>query len=73
MGMFIGGPPGLGDAVGDDGGGSNGTTLITPTPDVSADRPTAAATAAAPAKRVMFIPICSRPMPHLFTVLGNAS
>jgi hypothetical protein len=52
----IAGPPGAGD-----GGGSSGTALTGPRPNMSADVPTAAAAAAALALREMAMMIVSSP------------
>ena len=48
------GPPGAGGLVGD-GGGSNGTAMTDPAPNITADMPTPAAIAAVPTTRLRFI------------------
>jgi hypothetical protein len=58
--------PGAGGAVGDGGGGSSGTALTGIAAKLSADMPTPAAIAAAPARRV--ISIVNRYLSTLFNI-----
>jgi hypothetical protein len=67
-GPVICGPPGAGEAVGDGGGGSSGTALTGVSAELSADKPTPAMIAAAPARHLILTVIR-----YLPTLLNTAT